>query len=69
MNLKKNVAVLGAATSSMLIAGVAFAAWTSSGAGVGSAKAQTSADSVIAGVTPSPTTTSTPAPSRMPSSR
>ncbi|MDP9419005.1 MAG: hypothetical protein M3P53_02460 [Actinomycetota bacterium] len=52
MNLKKNVAVLGAATSSLLVAGVAFAAWTSSGAGTGSAKAGTSTDSAIAGVAP-----------------
>lgn len=32
--------------------GVAFAAWTSSGAGTGSAASKTSANSVIAGVTP-----------------
>lgn len=56
MNNRKLLVGLGAPAAAVAMAGVAYAAvangWTSQGAGTGSAAATTSADSVIAGVTP-----------------
>ena len=41
MKLRSKVTVLGAATSTLFIAGVALASWTADGTGTGSAQAQT----------------------------
>lgn len=49
---KKLTAGLGIVTAGLLSTGIAYAAWTSSGSGVGTAKATTSIDSVLSGNTP-----------------
>jgi hypothetical protein len=52
ITMKQKIAATAAAVTIAGGAGIAFAAWTSSGSGTGSAQAGTSADSAIAGVTP-----------------
>lgn len=51
-NTKKLTVGLAIVTSGLLAGGVAFAAWTSQGAGTGAAQAGTSVDSSITAVTP-----------------
>lgn len=49
---KRKVAAIGVACGTVLAAGVAFAAWTSTGTGNGTGSAREAVDSVIATVTP-----------------